>query len=213
MNRNNVRPQAPCNIYVVASGAGQPRAVSTLGAAAPVAASWAAPHAGYSLGYDPLPPTPVCTALPNGTRRCCVTSPYDGSTHCAVLPGDNGGGNGDNGTGSGNNGGGNGSRPMVGAARPRYPPSECTPMVGGYRRCCTTVPPESGNGGDPEGGNNDPEGGGGENGGYERQGLPPTRGLGAVRSQPLPQQGGAGFSCTVTGSYVDGDLALKCRPH
>ncbi|QBZ81183.1 hypothetical protein pclt_cds_590 [Pandoravirus celtis] len=205
MNRNNVRSQAPCNIYIVASGAGQPRSVSTLGAA-PIAApaSWAAPRVGSSLGYDPLPPTPVCTALPNGTRRCCVTSPYDGTTHCAILPADNGG---SNGTGNGGgSGGGNEPRPVLGAVRAPYPPRECVPLDGGYQRCCTTLPPSSGNGNDPEGG------GGGESGGYEPQPLPPTRGFGAVQSQP-PRQNGAGLNCTLTGSYADGDLALKCRPY
>nr|UDO47431.1 hypothetical protein [Pandoravirus massiliensis] len=75
---NDARSRPPCNIYIVTQGSpGNARPL--VGADAPQPAR---------LGYDPLPPTPVCTRLDNGYRRCCITSPYDGTTHCAVLPPD-----------------------------------------------------------------------------------------------------------------------------
>lgn len=193
---NGARSQPPCNVYIVASGTGRLQPVPRLGVAPPAAMpAVSAARVGASLGYDPLPPTPVCTHLPNGTRRCCITSPYDGSVHCAVLPGDNGGG-----SGSGNDQ----PRSMVGAVRAPRPSNECVPLPGGYQRCCTTVPPS-----DEGGGGSDPEGGGG--GDYGQRFTAPTQGFGAVHAQPSQHNGG-GFDCTLTGSYADGDLALKCRP-
>lgn len=192
---NGTRSQAPCNVYIVASGAGRLQPVPRLGVAPSAATpTVSAARVGASLGYDPLPPTPVCTRLPNGTRRCCITSPYDGSVHCTVLPGDNGGGSG---------GSNDQPRSMLGAVRAPQPPNECVPLPGGYQRCCTTVPSDEGGSG------SDPEGGGGD---YGLRFVAPARGFGAVHAQPSQQNGG-GFDCTLTGSYADGDLALKCRPH
>lgn len=79
---NDVRARPSCNIYIVAQGSPSPaRPLVGVGAGAPAAQA-------QRVGYDPLPPTPVCTRLDSGYRRCCVTSPYDGTTHCAVLPPD-----------------------------------------------------------------------------------------------------------------------------
>ncbi|WBR14521.1 hypothetical protein pkur_cds_346 [Pandoravirus kuranda] len=79
---NEVRPRPPCNIYIVTQGSPNPtRPLVGVGAGSAV------PQA-QRVGYDPLPPTPTCTRLDNGYRRCCITNPYDSTTHCAVLPPD-----------------------------------------------------------------------------------------------------------------------------
>lgn len=79
---NDIRSRPSCNVYIVTRGSPSPaRHLVGVGADAPATQT-------QRVGYDPLPPTPVCTRLDNGYRRCCVTSPYDGTTHCAVLPPD-----------------------------------------------------------------------------------------------------------------------------
>ncbi|AVK77266.1 hypothetical protein pmac_cds_578 [Pandoravirus macleodensis] len=90
---NDVRSRPSCNIYIVTQGSAS-GVRPLVGVGSPAADP--APQA-QRVGYDPLPPTPVCTRLDGGYRRCCVTSPYDGTTHCAVLPPDGNNSNNDNG--------------------------------------------------------------------------------------------------------------------
>lgn len=233
MSRNNIRSQPPCNIYIVAPGSGgaQPRPVAGLGAVQSAApAMWTpAAHSG-PVGYDPLPPTPVCTTLPNGTRRCCITSPYDNSVHCVVMPPDNGGDDGDN-TGYGPRAPtrGFGAAPLPVPPRPSQ--ARCGETPGGMTECCKTLPsgaesccvirPPRPVG--PGGGGYDPVGpGGGENGGGRGDdpsggggvegasyGLGSTRYFGAA---PAPHPTPAAFDCTFAGRTPEGDIMLSCRP-